>query len=98
MFCIFFFWQKYRDFFKQFKDVGQSRFAEQHQSDVTEPFQENASVSKTQIFKTDVTYKFKEGYTNAVRRKIKMEDLLWFFYLKTKVLLFLLLLNFYEKS
>lgn len=67
---------KYRDFFKQFKDVGQSRFAEQHQSDVTEPFQENASVSKTQIFKTDVTYKFKEGYTNAVRRKIKMEDLL----------------------
>jgi hypothetical protein len=43
---------------------------------VSDEKQGAASKVTNDIVKTDIWFKFKEGYSNAVRRTVKMKDLL----------------------
>lgn len=59
--------QKYKDFFGRVITVNQ---------DKQNKYDKETISSQTFLSKNDVWFKYKEGFSNAVRRKVIMEDLL----------------------
>ena len=82
----FFLFQKCRNFFRSFQLAGQEKLKEKRAKEKElgiEPSQkssesesEKASAKKIRnLFKSNVWYQYKEGYSNAVRRTVLMENL-----------------------
>ncbi|KAL7301054.1 hypothetical protein TKK_0006326 [Trichogramma kaykai] len=79
--------KKCRNFFRAFQQAGQEKLKAKQAKEkelgivsskkISMAEQEKQNLKdKMQLFRTDITYIFKEGYSNAVRRTVLMKDLL----------------------
>lgn len=79
--------QRSRNFFEAFQKVGQDNLkvkrAKEREMGIISPETQTKAErerifvkSKMDLMKSNVYYQYKEGYTNAVRRKVFMKDLL----------------------